>query len=181
MNNYESNKLKRSIVAKTWLAEKLRICNGEGTRDWCINQQDNILKYNYAIGFVGQFLNENMKEDNVQVQFVEMSIEFLFAHYQRKENKKTGYINTTTFEITPLTTLPVIKLSEPVYLGYFDTHRSYFVGYDIGFGLKVASAKTNNRKDVDLYKKKFGLDCNIKQDDFDTSDFSQQRMKKYGF
>ena len=46
MNTYELNKLKRSVVTKAWLAEKLRICKGEGMRDWAVIQQDDILKYN---------------------------------------------------------------------------------------------------------------------------------------
>ena len=44
MNNYELNKLKRTVVAKAWLDEKLRISKGEATRDWPEVDQDSILK-----------------------------------------------------------------------------------------------------------------------------------------
>ena len=36
MNNYEWNKLRRSVIAKAWITEKLRISKGEGTRNWLV-------------------------------------------------------------------------------------------------------------------------------------------------
>lgn len=181
MNNYELSKLKRSAIAKAWLAEKLRICKGEGTRDWSVIQQDDILNYNSATGFVGQFLSDDTDENNMKVQFVEMSVEFLSAHDQRKNSRKTGRINTDTLTVTPSTMLPVIKLSEPSYLGYFDSHRGLFIGQDTGFGLKVTVAKTNQQADANSHKTKFGLESADGSTDSDSSDTTKQRMSKYGF
>lgn len=181
MNNYELSKLKRSVIAKAWLAEKLRICKGEGTRDWSVIQQDDILNYNSATGFVGHFLSEDTDENNMKVQFVEMSVEFLCSHDRRKNNRKTGRINTDTFTVTPSTMLPVIKLSEPSYLGYFESHRGLFIGQDTGFGLKVTVAKPDQQADSNSHKNKFGLESKEDPTDSTVSDASQQRIKKYGF
>ena len=181
MNNYELSKLKRSVIAKAWLAEKLRICKGEGTRDWSVIQQDDILNYNSATGFVGHFLSEDTDENNMKVQFVEMSVEFLCSHDRGKNNRKTGRINTDTFTVTPSTMLPVIKLSEPSYLGYFESHRGLFIGQDTGFGLKVTVAKPDQQADSNSHKNKFGLESKEDPTDSTVSDASQQRIKKYGF
>lgn len=181
MNNYELSKLKRSVIAKAWLAEKLRICKGEGMRDWSVIQQYDILNYNSATGFVGQFLSDDIDENNIKVQFVEMSVEFLSGHDQRKNSRKTGRMNTDTFTITPSTMLPVIKLSEPSYLGYFDSHRGLFIGHDTGFGLKVTVAKPNQQADTNSHKNKFGLDSKDDSTDSAAADTTQQRMRNYGF
>ena len=181
MNNYELSRLKRAAVARAWLEEKLKICKGKGTRDWSVIQQYEILYCNFATGFVGQFLNDNSSENNTKVQFVEMSVEFLSAHDCHKDGKKTGRINTDTFIIAPSTVMPEISLKEPSYLGYFESHRYLFIGYDIGFGLKVASAQSKKHLDTGCHKKLFGLDTDNDTLDSDTSDTAQQRMNRYGF
>ncbi len=181
MNNYELSKLKRSVIAKAWLDEKLRICKGEGTRNWSVIQQDDILNYNSAIGFVGQFLSDTTDEASMKVQFVEMSVEFLSAHDQRKNNQKAGLINTDTYAITPSSSLLIVRLSEPSYLGYFDSHRSLFIGQDTGFGLKVTVSKQNNQTETNSHKNRFGLDDKDNQADSTATDPAKQRMKNYGF
>lgn len=179
MNNYELNKLKRSAIAKAWSIEKKRICKGEGIRDWSVVQQYDILNYNYTTGFVGNFLSENINENNVQ--FVEMSIEFLCTYNFKKNNQKIGCINIDTFAIMPLTTLSVMKLSKPSYLGYFDSHRELFIGQDTGFGLKVTDMRSNKQVENSYHKNKFGLEDKEKLADSTLSDAAQQRMKNYGF
>lgn len=181
MNNYELNKLKRSVVAKSWLAEKLRICNGEGTRDWAIIHQQNILNYNLVIGYVGQFLTDDKDESKMKVQFVEMSIEYLFAHSLEKGGKKNGYINPDTCLITPSINVPIVKLSNPSYLGYFETHRNLFIGQDIGYGLKVSASREKSKIDIDTYKKRFGINNKNYQTNLADNDLIQQRMIKFGF
>ena len=181
MNNYELSKLKRSVIAKAWLEEKFRIDKGEGTRDWSVIQQYDILNYNSLTGFVGQFLGDGIEKKDMKVQFVEMSIEFLCAHDLRKSNPKIGRINVDTFAITPSKMIPVIKLSEVSYLGYSDSHRGLFVGQDTGFGLKVTVAKPNQQADTNSHKSKFGLVGKEDYTDSATSDTTQQRMKNYGF
>ena len=181
MNNYELNKLKRSVIAKAWLAEKLRICKGEGTRDWSVICQDDILKYNIATGYVAQFLNDSTDESEMKVQFVESSIDYLSAHDLRYNTRKTGVIDTDNYKVTPGSVLPIIKLSEPSYLGYFDTHRSLFIGQDTGFGLKVTDTKSNQQADAGSNRNKFGLESKEDSTDSDESNTTQQRMKNYGF
>ena len=179
MNNYELSKLKRSAIAKAWLAEKLRISKGEGTNDWSPIQQDDILNYNCATGFVGQFLTDDTEESKMKVQFVEMSIDFLSAHDIRQNNRKSGVIDTNRCIVTPSTTLPTVKLTEPSYLGYFDTHRSMFVGQDMGFGLKVSA--TNSQADQKGNNSRFGLKSTDSPDSTDKTDPIRDRMKKFGF
>ena len=181
MNNYELSKLKRSVIAKAWLAEKLRICKGEGTRNWSIIQQDDILNYNSAIGFVGQFLSDTTEEDKMKVQFVETSIEYFSAHDCRYNSRKTGVIDIHGCKVTPASTISIVKLSEPSYLGYFDSHRGLFIGQDTGFGLKVSVAKSNQQTDVNANKNKFGLNNELDENVSPPSDSAQQRMKNYGF
>ena len=181
MNNYELSKLKRSVIAKAWLAEKLLICKGEGTRDWSVIQQNDILNYNSVAGFVGHFLSDDTDESNMKVQFVEMSIEFLCSHDRRKNNRKTGRINTDTFTITPSSILSVGKLREPSYLGYFESHRGLFIGQDVGFGLKVTVAKPNQQADANSHKNKFGLESKQDFTDSTSTDTIKKRMKNYGF
>lgn len=179
MNNYELNKLKRSVVAKAWLEEKLRICKGEGTRDWLVIDQDDILNYNYAIGYVGQFLSDDIGEDKMKVQFVDASIDYFSAHDLRYNSRKTGIIDTNNYMVTASSALPIVKLSEPSYLGYLQSHRNLFVGQDTGFGLKVTVEK--NQTDAASHKNKFGLENRDDSPDSTTSDTTQQRMSKYGF
>ena len=90
-------------------------------------------------------------------------------------------MNTDTFTITPSTMLPVIKLSEPSYLGYFESHRGLFIGQDTGFGLKVTVAKPNQQTDSGSHKNKFGLESKEDSTDSTTTDTTKQRMKNYGF
>lgn len=181
MNNYELSKMKRGVIAKAWLAEKFRICKGEGTRNWSVIQQDDILNYNSAVGFVGQFLTDDNNENKMRIQFVEMSIEFLSAHSCNRNGSITGKINTENYFITQSVNISIVKLSEPSYLGYFEIHRSFFIGQDTGFGLKVTVPEKNNEIDISTHKSKFGLDDDAGQIATSNNDSAQNRMKKYGF
>ena len=128
---------------------------------------------------MAQFLNDSMDENNMKVQFVETSIEYFASHDVRHARRKTGVIDTENFIVTPSSVLPVIKLSESLYSGYFDSHRHLFVGQDIGFGIKVTVPKSNQQ--VDISYKKYALEN--KKDSTESTEFDdpQQRMKKYGF
>lgn len=181
MNTYELNKLKRSVVTKAWLAEKLRICKGEGMRDWAVIQQDDILKYNIAVGYVAQFLNDSMNESEMKVQFVESSIDYFSAHDIRQNARKNGVIDTDNYTVTAASALPTVKLSEPSYLGYLESHRNLFVGQDVGFGLKVSAAKNKKQADSDSAKSKFGLDVKEESSDSSENDATEQRLKMFGF
>ena len=122
--------LRRKTAAEAWENEKRLVEEGQGTRDWTAEEQEELLNADYRKG-VQDYKGHHMKsvsEDPTEagnpenIQFLSMK-EHQKAHEGNFQNKTNGYYDPNTEEITSfksedfnneVASAPIVELSDPI-------------------------------------------------------------------
>ena len=93
------NKDRKRAVKEAWSREKELVCNGKGTVDWTVEQQNELIEKGHVSGYEGQHMksvNEYPEYagcvDNIQLLSHE---EHLAAHNCSEISEKKGYHSPT--------------------------------------------------------------------------------------
>ncbi|MBE6530021.1 MAG: hypothetical protein E7680_05430 [Ruminococcaceae bacterium] len=179
MNKSEWNMIRRRAVALAYLEEKKKICQGKGSRDWSITEQDYILKLNLMPNFVAQFVSPEIDGNSGCVQFLECCMEYLPAHSGTYRNQKTGFFDVDNEVYLQKNCVPLVLLSDPQYQNTQESNRNLFAGQTNRFGVKVSASTASSNTPVSQNKERFGLK-NTQPKDSDNSSQSD-RKSKFGF
>ena len=128
MSNDEKKQLnseRQKAVRDAWKNEKERVAQGEGTRDWTPEQQNQIIEEGRVDGFEGHHMksvsnypDQAGKPENIQ--FLSESEHFDGAHQGSYHNQTNGYYNPNSgsmeeFNGNELRPVESQELSEPCY------------------------------------------------------------------
>ena len=117
------NNLRSGAVRDAWQEEKERVLRGEGTRDWTVRQQHQLIDRNSVRGFYGHHmisvkLSPELAGDKSNIQFLTFKEHLFGAHRGLFRTPANGYYDPVTRKMTKarngsIPRLPVIRLSKP--------------------------------------------------------------------
>lgn len=104
LSNEEKRKLsnlRQSAVRKAWKEERIRVENGQGTRNWSLEEQKELKENGYVSGYDGHHMKSVSKYPNEagnprNIQFLTEKEHFEGAHQGNYHNSTNGYYDPET-------------------------------------------------------------------------------------
>lgn len=104
LSNEEKRKLsnlRQSAVRKAWKEERIRVENGQGTRNWSKEEQKELKENGYVSGYDGHHMKSVSKYPNEagnpqNIQFLTEEEHFWGAHQGNYHNATNGYYDPET-------------------------------------------------------------------------------------
>ena len=126
LSNEEKRRLsneRQNAVRNAWNEEKARVQQGQGSRDWSVLEQKELLERGAVSGYEGHHMKSvshypEHAGNSRNIQFLSEDEHFNGAHQGNFHHATNGYFDPTTntmheFEGDELVDVPVANLSEP--------------------------------------------------------------------